>query len=216
MTLGNVGRASSSDFEGKRKVLLLPFVIATREDQELQDLVLKYWEEAMDQVRKLETSFGPVRHLFHEGSVGQDDKAVQALEQGNPAGFPYLKRAIDDGAKLEETEDPAALSETLDLHRCLAVVQSSQEVMHRLVEWFEQSRKRRYAAIGQRVETAVAPNSVALLVISPDHEVRFPKDIEVVYIVPPVLDQINRWMREHRMDEASPAEETEPQPDAQE
>ena len=44
-------------------------------------------------------------------------------------------------------------------------------------------------------------------------ELQFSKEVEVVYIVPPVLDQINRWMRDHRMDEAAPSDETEPEAD---
>ena len=201
MTLGDVGKASVNDFAGKRKLLLVPYVVATREEAELQSLVTAYWEEAAGQVRKLEASFGPVRHVFHEGSVGQGDEAVQALEHGNPGGFAMLKAALDAGAALEPTEDPRALSETLDLHRCLAVVQSSHDVLHRLMDWFEESRKRRYAAMAQRIHDAVSANGVGLLVISPDHQVQFTSDVEVVYIVPPVLDRINRWMREHAVGE---------------
>ena len=42
-------------------------------------------------------------------------------------------------------------------------------------------------------------NGVGMLVISPDHEVQFADDIEVVYVVPPVLDKINKWLRDTPM-----------------
>ena len=42
MTMGNVGKASYSDFAGKCKLLIIPFVTPTRPDQELLDLVTTY------------------------------------------------------------------------------------------------------------------------------------------------------------------------------
>ncbi|MEX2431554.1 MAG: hypothetical protein WD645_06520 [Dehalococcoidia bacterium] len=203
MTLGNVGKASQAEFAGKRKLLLVPHVVATRDDAALHALVSAYWEEAIGQVRKLEASFGPVRHVFHEGSVGQGSDAAEALERGNPVGFPFIQQTLERGAVLEPTEDPEALGETLDLHRCLAVVQSSHAVLHKLVDWFEESRQRRYSGIAERIDRAMASNDAALLVISPDHEVQFAKDIEVIYVVPPALDKINRWLRDHQPVEAS-------------
>ena len=203
VTLGNVGKASSGEFAGKRKLLLIPYVAAVREDQELKELVAAYWAEAAEQVRKLEASFGEVRHLFHEGSVGGGDEAVNVLEEGNPAGFPHLRQMLDRGASLEPTEDVEVLRETLDLHRCMLVVQASQQVRDRLVEWLEEARTRRYSAIAERVGERIGDNGVAVLVISPDHRVQFPSDVEVVYVAPPSLDRISRWMREHPPGEAA-------------
>ncbi len=192
-----MGKASYSEFAGKRKLLLIPYVTPTREDPELHKLVESYWADAVAQMRKLEVSLGSVKHLFHEGSVGEGDEAADILQQGNPLGYPHLKQVLDGGATLEATEDVESLKETLDLHRCLAVVQTSESVLNRLLEWFEESRVRRYDAIARIVAERIEENGVGVLVISPDHEVTFADDIEVVYVVPPVLDQVNRWMRDH-------------------
>ena len=89
------------------------------------------------------------------------------------------------------------LRETLDLHRCLAVVQASRSVQERLVEWFEEARARRYAFIAQRIGEAMEPDAVGLLVISPDHRVQFEADVGVIYVAPPALDRINTWLRDH-------------------
>ncbi len=199
MTLGPVGRASYAEFAGKRKLLLVPYVTPTREDQELHDLIGQYWEEALGQVKKLEVSLGEVLHLFHEGSVGEGKEALEVIELGNPAGYPHLKLMIDGGAALEPTEDVESLKETLDLHRCMSVVQASRSVIERLAEWFEESRRNRYLAIAKNVDERMSENEVGMLVISPDHEVKFAADIEVVYVAPPALDRINRWMSDHPM-----------------
>jgi hypothetical protein len=54
------------------------------------------------------------------------------------------------------------------------------------------------------VDRYLKENEVAVLVISPDHEVRFAGNIEVVYVVPPILDTINRWMRDTPIDSTAP------------
>jgi hypothetical protein len=197
MTLGNVGKASYSEFAGKRKLLIVPYVVATRVDEELVALICRYWADALAQVRKLEIGLGEVRHLFHEGSVGEGGDALEVLQLGNPAGFPHLKALLDRGTRLEPTEDVEVLKETLDLHRCMSVVESSEPVMRRLIEWFEDCRQRRYAAIAVNVARLTEENTVAMLVISPDHEVTFPDGIGVIYVVPPVLDRINVYLRDH-------------------
>ncbi len=217
MTLGTVGKASYSEFAGKRKLLIVPYVTPTRADPTLDEMVRTYWQDAIDQVRKLEVGLGEVRHVFHEGSVGEGPEATAILEQGNPHGYPHLRKIFDKGATLEPTEDVECLKETLDLHRCMAVVETSQSVARRLTEWFEDSRKNRYSAIADRVSERLDENEVGMLIISPDHEVRFADDIEVVYVVPPILDKINMWLRDNppTVDGAKPPDGAAP-PEAEE
>ena len=214
MTLGSVGKASYSEFAGKRKLLLVPYVMPRDDSAELAALINSYWQEAVAQVQKLQQSLGDLRHLFHEGSVGDGEEALAILEQGNPAGFPHLKSLIDAGAVLEPTEDVESLKETLDLHRCLSVVQASRTVLTSLVDWFEESRTRRYAAIAEQITSKMPPDAVGMLVISEEHRVQFPDDIEVVYVMPPALDRINRWLRDHpsggEQPDDTPADEAAP------
>ena len=197
MALGNVGKGSYAEFAGKRKLLLVPYVAAVRDDAELDGLIAAYWEEAFAQVAKLEESLGAVRHVFHEGSFGEGEESVKVLERGNPAGFPHVRAVIERGARLESTEDPDVLRETLDLHRCIAVAQASRSVQERLVEWFEEARTRRYAFIARRISEVMEADAVGLLVISPDHRVQFEADVGVIYVAPPTLDRINTWLRAH-------------------
>ena len=117
---------------------------------------------------------------------------------------------VERGATLEPTEDADVLKETLDLHRCIAVVQASRSVQERLIEWFEEARRRRYAFIARRISEAMEPDSVGVLVISPDHGVQFDADVGVIYVAPPTLDRINSWLRDHPR---GPAPEPPPQGD---
>jgi hypothetical protein len=205
MTLGNIGRASHRDFAGKRKLLIVPYVTATRDDESLHEMVRAYWTDALAQVRKLEVSLGGVRYLFHEGFVGEGQESAEILETGNPHGYAELKAMVDRGVVLEPTEDIECLKETLDLHRCMSVVEVSHTVADRLSQWFEESRMARYAAIAGNVDRYLKENELAVLVISPDHEIKFADNIEIVYVVPPILDTINRWMRETPIDFTAPS-----------
>ena len=205
MTLGNIGLASHREFAGKRKLLIVPYVTATRDDESLHEMVRAYWTDALAQVRKLEVSLGGVRYLFHEGFVGEGQESAEILETGNPHGYAELKAMVDRGVVLEPTEDIECLKETLDLHRCMSVVEVSHTVADRLSQWFEESRMARYAAIAGNVDRYLKENELAVLVISPDHEIKFADNIEIVYVVPPILDTINRWMRETPIDFTAPS-----------
>jgi len=210
--IGGIGKASYSEFAGKRKLLIVPYVTPTRPGAVLDEMVHTYWQDAIDQVRKLEVGLGDVRHVFHEGSVAEGPEATAILEEGNQHGYPHLRKIFDAGVKLEPTEDIECLKETLDLHRCMAVVEVSRSVAQRLLEWSEDSRKSRYSAIAANVNERLVENSTGVLIISPDHEVQFAEDIEVVHVVPPVLDQINKWLRDNPLasDHQEPVVATEP------
>ena len=50
MTLGNVGKASYGSFAGKRKLLIIPYVVAVQDSPELVEMVQSYWKDAVAQV----------------------------------------------------------------------------------------------------------------------------------------------------------------------
>ena len=197
MTLGDVGRASTDQFAGKRKLFLVPFVSAVRPEEEYQELVSRYWSEVSTQVRNLERSLGSVARVFHEGTTDAGENALSELERGNPPAGPFLKETVERGASVQAVEDAELLKETLDLHRCLLVVQESQKVAQRVSEWFADVRRQRYETISRRINEALGANEVGLLVISPDHQVQFPEDVQVLYVSPPAFDEIGRWLRDH-------------------
>ena len=197
MTLGNIGRASYSEFAGKRKLLVVPYIVAFNDDPEFVQLVQRYWKDAIAQVRNLERSLGSATHLFHEGVTEGGSEALRALATGNPHGYEQLEGIVEGGAAFEATEDVENLLEAMDLHRCMSVVQSSNRVAARLMQWFEESRKTRYEAIAAKIDERLEADGVAVLVVSPDHDIKFPATVEAVYVVPPVLDKINVWMRDH-------------------
>ncbi len=197
MTLGDIGRPTVDQFAGLRRLLLVPFVSAVHDDDELHALIERYWEEAARQVRNLEERLGKLGQVYLEGAVVGGESEVEAIERASPAAGPFVRGAIERGATLRKTEDADTLLEAVDLQRCIMVAQASPLVARRLFDWLADARKRRYETIARRIDETLPAEGVAVLVISQDHQVQFANDIRVFYVAPPVLDQIQRWIRAH-------------------
>jgi hypothetical protein len=197
MTLGSVGKASTDQFAGARKLMLVPLVMAVHDESEFVELVNRYWNEAGQQVRNLESGLGRIAHVFHEGTVDEGEAGLTALERGAAPSFPLVKEVWGRGAQVQAVEETETLLETLDLQRCLLVAQASTTVGQRLYEWYTAARKRRYETMIQRIRGALQEDEVGLLVIGQDHQLQFPPDIQVFYVAPPSLNDIDRWLRDH-------------------
>jgi hypothetical protein len=203
MTIGNVGKAESSQFLGTRKLLLVPLAGFFQQEEEIKRLTAKYWAEVGEQVQKLEAGLGPVACLYHEGTVDGGEQALSMLEQSNPDGHAFLKEAAGRGAELHPTEDIDSLLEVLDLQRCLMIGLASQKVVEQVATWHKEAQQRRYEAIGKNINDTLKADEVGLLVISQDHQVQFADDIQVFYVAPPALNDILQWIRDRQVQASS-------------
>ncbi len=64
--------------------------------------------------------------------------------------------------------------------------------------YYNESVRKRYETMSKRIDDSLQAEEAGLLFISEDHRVQFPSDIRVFYVAPPALDEIHRWMRDHR------------------
>jgi len=206
MTLGSIERPSSDQYVGKRKLLLVPLIAVLPDEQAFQPLVSAYWSQVTEQVQRLESGLGSILHIFHEGVVVDGTETLDMLEQGSPDEFGFLGAVCERGAQMKGTEDTEALLETLDIQRCLMVAQASAKVAKQLYGWYTDALKRRYAFMAKRIDEVLGPAEVGLLVIGQDHRIQFSDDMQVFYVAPPALNDIERWMRD-RSEPASPLEE---------
>lgn len=205
MSLGDIGRPTVDQFDGLRRLLLVPFVSSLADDEELTGLVERYWADAAEQVRNLEGRLGIAGQVYLEGSVVGGETELDALERANPAAAPFIRDTLERGATLRKTEEVEALLEAVDLQRCLMVAQASQKVVEQLSAWLVDARKRRYETIAKRIDETLPAQGVGVLIISQDHQIQFPADIRVFYIAPPVLSQIERWVRDRATIGVKPA-----------
>ena len=209
--LGRIERPEAEQYQGKRKLLLIPLVFGTPEQlQEGQTLLQKYWVQMQSQVESLENRLGPVKRIFHENVAAGEEEGLLRLQAMDERSHRFVQSKCRNKAVLEATEDEGTLLEVVDLQRCLMLPLLSSRLTAKLHEWYFEGMNRRYEHIGKRIDESLGKNEVGLLLIGERHQVQFPQDIEVFYVSPPALDEYRRWFQnwlaESRREPAAAAE----------
>ncbi len=194
--LGRIQRPPASQYDGRRKLLLVPLVYGPQADNAEGAAVLQnYWEQMQTQVKALEAALGGLQHIYHESLTVGGDEGLQQLGAADQRSQLFITGKTESGAVLEATEDMDAMLEALDLQRCMMVPLASTSVASKLQEWLSDSNRQRYEHIANRIDSTLGENETGLLLISERHQVQFPSDIEVFYVSPPALDDYRRWLQ---------------------
>ena len=194
--LGRIQRPSASQYDGRRKLLLVPLVYGPQADNAEGAAVLQnYWEQMQTQVDALEGALGGLQHIYHESLTVGGDEGLEQLSAADQRSHGFVSGKTKAGAVLEPTEDMDVLLETLDLQRCMMIPLASTSVASKLQEWHSDSNRQRYEHIANQIDSTLGENETGLLLISERHQVQFPSDIEVFYIAPPALDDYRRWLQ---------------------
>jgi hypothetical protein len=198
--LGRISRPAAGQYEGRRKLLLVPLVYGPQANAPEGVVVLqKYWDQMQTQVESLVAALGGLHHIYHESLPDGGETGLSQLSQADQRSHAFVKSKCDNGAALEATEDTEVLLETLDLQRCMMVPLASGTVAQKLQDWFTEANKTRYDHIASQIGSTLGENEVGLLLISERHQVQFPQDIEVFYVSPPALDEFRRWLQNWMM-----------------
>ena len=204
-----IPKPEASKFAGDRKLLLVPLFIAMLGiPEEGQKLIDNYWTEVRVQIENLEARLGVIKHIFHEGVHLGDDVGLKVVDQMNSSLGPFVRVLCRSGAILEPTDDRELLAETTDWQRCLSIGLMSENAVRIVQDGYEQASKKRYEQIGERIDTKIGDNEVAVLFISQDHRVQFPSDIQVFYVSPPSLDTYKRWADDQTRQATSNAQDS--------
>ena len=92
-TLGSTGKTDSRQFDGKRKLLLVPLLpVPPALDDDHADLLERHWESVENQINNLEKTLGTVSSIFHEMLYGEGDQVESLLQQISPRSFPVVKK----------------------------------------------------------------------------------------------------------------------------
>jgi len=194
--LGRIQRPSASQYDGRRKLLLVPLVYGPQADSPEGAAVLQnYWEQMQTQVEALEGALGGLQHIYHESLTVGGDEGLEQLSAADQRSHGFITDKTESGAVLEATEDMDVLLETLDLQRCMMIPLASTSVASKLQEWHSNSTRQRYEHIASQIDSTLGENETGLLMISERHQVQFPSDIEVFYVSPPALDEYRRWFQ---------------------
>jgi len=194
--LGRISRPAAGQYQGRRKLLLVPLVYGPQANAPDGVAALqKYWDQMQTQVESLVAALGGLHHVYHESLPEGGETGLSQLSQADQRSHAFVKSKCDDGAALEATEDTEVLLETLDLQRCMMIPLASGSVAQKLQDWFAEANKTRYNHIASQIDSTLGENEVGLLLISERHQVQFPEDIEVFYVSPPALDEFRRWLQ---------------------
>jgi hypothetical protein len=206
--LGRISRPSAAQYEGRRKLLLVPLVYGPpTEAPDGLAALQKYWNQMQLQVESLQATLGGLHHVYHESLCDNGEQGLEQLEKADQRSHQFVKAKCQAGAVLEATEDAATLMETLDLQRCLMMPLVSEKVLAKLHEWFSESNKSRYQHIASQIDATLGQNEVGLLLVSERHQIQFPADIEVFYVSPPALGDFRRWLENWVAQQQKGAEE---------
>ena len=194
--LGRIQRPTAGQYDGRRKLLLVPLVYGPQADNaEGVEVLQRYWEQMQAQVDALEEALGGLQHVYHESLTVGGDEGLQQLGAADQRSHGFITSKTQAGAILEATEDIDVLLETLDLQRCMMIPLASASVGSRLQEWHSDSNRQRYEFIANQIDSTLGENETGLLLISERHQVQFPNDIEVFYVSPPALEEYRRWFQ---------------------
>jgi len=194
--LGRIQRPAASQYDGRRKLLLVPLIYGPQADDPAGAEVLQnYWEQMQTQVDALEAALGGLQHIYHESLTLGGDEGLEQLGAADQRSHGFVTAKTRAGAILEATEDMDVLLETMDLQRCMMIPLASANVGSRLQEWHADSNRQRYEHIANQIDSTLGENETGLLLISERHQVQFPTDIEVFYVSPPALDDYRRWLQ---------------------
>jgi len=127
--LGRIQRPTASQYDGRRKLLLVPLIYGPQADDPAGAEVLQnYWEQMQTQVDALEAALGGLQHIYHESLTVGGDEGLEQLGAADQRSHGFITAKTRSGAVLEATEDMDVLLETLDLQRCMMIPLASANV----------------------------------------------------------------------------------------
>jgi hypothetical protein len=196
--LGKIERPPVENFKKGRKLYLVPLIYRGEDAKEdYLEKFNRYWEQVGRQINELEAKLGKVNKIYHElvSSAGED--GLRAINDLNEKSHAIVQACREKGAQVEVVEEHDLLTQFMDWSRCLLIGLQNQKVFTRVYEaYLETSRKRNESIVG-KIDKTLGPDEIGLLLIRGNHQLQLPSDIQVLYVAPPALDEINRYFREH-------------------
>jgi hypothetical protein len=207
--LGKIEKPEAKQYEGKRKLYLVPIVYSFEgAPDEYAEKYNRYWQQVAQHLLNLESKMGSVNVVYHESVTIAGDKGLEIMEKLSPLSCEITREKTRAGARLEVVEDAELTEETMDWERHLMMGFISNKVAKTVSELFSEASRKRFEYIAARIDETLGSDEAAILFIRENHRVQFPSDIEIFSVMPPVLDEIHRWLRERsQLAEEMPPEE---------
>jgi len=195
--LGKIEKPPVEEFKEGRKLYFVPVIYCAREfPDEYLERVNKYWNQVENQMNDLELKLGKVDRIYHELiPVGGED-GIKAIKELNDRSYQIIINRLGKGAQLEAIEQSELLTEFMDWSKCLAIGLQNQEVLAKIYEFYTEVSRKRNEHIAKQIDETLKPDEIGILFMRGGHRVQLPSDIQIFYVIPPALDEIERWLRD--------------------
>ncbi len=195
--LGKIEKPSVADYGKGRKLYFVPLIYGSKEAPAgYMEKFDKYWKQAAGQIDELELKLGIASKIYHELIPSSGEEGLKALKDLNEKSHHVIESRVNKGSKLEATEDAELLTEFMDWSKCLAIGLQNQNVLGKVYENYTEAGKKRNEFIAKHIDETLKAEETGILFMREGHQISFPPEIEVFYIAPPALDEINKWLRE--------------------
>jgi hypothetical protein len=195
--LGKIEKPPAEEFKRGRRLYFIPLIYCGRESPtDYLEKYNKYWSQVEKQVNELELKLGKAAKIYHElVAVGGKD-GIKVIKELNDKSYQIIKDRLGKDTKLEATEESELLTEFMDWGRCLIIGLQNQKVFTRVYESYTEASKKRNEHIARQIDKTLKEDEIGVLFMREGHQVQFPSDIQVFYVAPPALDEIQRWLRD--------------------
>ena len=195
--LGKMEKPSAEELRKGRKLYFIPLVYGgSGSPAEYLEKFDKYWSQVEGQVRDLESKLAKINKIYHELIPVSGEEGIKVIKDLNEKSHQVAAAKIEAGAQLEATEDGELLTEFMDWSRCLAIGLQNEKVFTAVYESYLAAGKKRNEYIARHLDETLQAEETGALFMREGHQVQFPPDIQIFYVAPPALDEINRWLRD--------------------
>lgn len=199
-TLGKIEKLPVEHYKKPgRKLYLVPLlpVAEPRQKGLPKDYPTKleaYWNEVDLRLDDLGSKVGKIQKIYHELIDEEGEKGLKRVKKLNGNSYHIVKRYVDKGAELQATEDINLVRESMDWTRCLAANLQSEKALSKISQFYIEAMQKRDEFIAKRINETLKENESGIIFIRENHSVKFPSDIEIFRVHPPVLDDIRRHL----------------------
>ncbi len=195
--LGKIQRLSVDEFKGKRRLFCVPNVFITdSQDETLENLIEKYWNEAISHIEKLE-KLGFVTKIFVESIFIEGQEALNVIKETNPFLSLLIEKKVAEGAEVIGIENPETFGAYIDWGNCLRIVKTAS-VLEEIFNHFNEVYQKRLSEISTKINDSLQEGESGILILKDQDRIKLslPNDIEIFLVVPTVYDDIIRYIRQ--------------------
>ena len=195
--LGKIEKPSVEKFKKGRKLYFIPLLYRSEDiPVDYLEKFNKYWDQVEKQITELTCKLGQVNRIYHELITVSGEDGAKTIKELNECSHRIIQACMEKNAQLEAIEDNDILTEFMDWSRCLMIGLQNPKVTSTVYESYTEAGKSRNKHITQKIDETLQNDEIGILLMRESHQVQFPADIQVIYVSPPALDEIKRWLRE--------------------